>query len=234
MNLSILMWLEAPLQSWGADSKFYRRETLPFPTKSGVAGLLCCALGAGGEQKELLSELSLTLMTTLSFIRRDASLEMNSKQFLCDFHMVGSGYNEKDSWEKLLIPKKDDGKSPTNNIGSKITYRYYLQNAFFAVILEAPRSLANNLGEALQNPVWDLYLGRKNCVPTDFIYRGLFDSKDEAIENALLIANEKSLIEEFRVLEGEHEGESMTLNDVPLQFGQNKKYRDRRVTIVRI
>ena len=41
----LLLWLEAPLQSWGADSKFGRRDTLNFPTKSGVTGLLLCALG---------------------------------------------------------------------------------------------------------------------------------------------------------------------------------------------
>ena len=49
-NSYILLWLEAPLQSWGFDSKFGRRDTLTFPTKSGVLGLVCSALGAGGEQ----------------------------------------------------------------------------------------------------------------------------------------------------------------------------------------
>jgi CRISPR system Cascade subunit CasD len=43
---------------------------------------------------------------------------------------------------------------------------------------------------------------------------------------------EKNLMEDFRVLEGDHEGEAMTLNDVPLQFGPTKKYRDRRITVV--
>lgn len=46
----LLMWLEAPLQAWGHESRFGRRESLDFPTKSGVLGLLCCALGYGGEQ----------------------------------------------------------------------------------------------------------------------------------------------------------------------------------------
>jgi len=36
----LLLWLQAPLQSWGYDSKFGRRDTLNFPTKSGVLGLL--------------------------------------------------------------------------------------------------------------------------------------------------------------------------------------------------
>jgi len=50
-NPYLLLWFEAPLQSWGSDSKFGRRDTQTFPTKSGVLGLVCSALGAGGEQR---------------------------------------------------------------------------------------------------------------------------------------------------------------------------------------
>ena len=39
-NPYLLLWLEAPLQAWGHDSKFGRRDSLDFPTKSGVLGLL--------------------------------------------------------------------------------------------------------------------------------------------------------------------------------------------------
>ncbi|QIS05586.1 type I-E CRISPR-associated protein Cas5/CasD [Nocardia brasiliensis] len=37
--------LAAPLQAWGHRSRFARRETLQFPTKSGVLGLIAAALG---------------------------------------------------------------------------------------------------------------------------------------------------------------------------------------------
>ena len=47
----LLLWLESALQSWGADSKFGRRDSLPFPTKSGITGLLLCALGASGNKR---------------------------------------------------------------------------------------------------------------------------------------------------------------------------------------
>ena len=49
---------------------------------------------------------------------------------------------------------------------------------------------------------------------------------------AVGIAWDKQLLEDFRVLDGEYEGDLMTLNDVPVQFGEIKKYRDRRVTVV--
>lgn len=223
----LLMWLEAPLQSWGHDSKFGRRDTLNFPTKSGVLGLLCCALGAGGEQRELLARLSPMSLSVISFTRAGSDRE----PLLCDFHMVGSGYDDQDLWQALLIPKTSEGKKAVGG-GTKMTYRYYLQDATFAVALQVPTDTAEEFSIAIQQPTWDLYLGRKNCVPTDFIYRGLFASEQEAFSQALQIAKEKSLAEDFRVIEGEYEGENITLNDVPLQFGEHKQYRDRRVTVI--
>lgn len=235
----LLLWLEAPLQSWGADSKFCRRDSLNFPTKSGVAGLLLCALGASGEQLELLEKLAPLRQTVVSYARTRKSkegdlLKVDREPLLRDFHMVGSGYDDENPWEALLIPKKSDGK-PAVGGGTKMTYRYYLQGAKFAVALEVPSESAVLFSEALQNPVYDLYLGRKNCVPTDFIYRGTFESEDAALQRADEIAHEKDfLIEDFRVVDGEYndDGNVMTLNDIPVQFGEIKRYRDRRVTVI--
>lgn len=231
----LLLWLEAPLQSWGHDSKFGRRDTLNFPTKSGVMGLVCCALGYGGEQKDFLAEFVPLKQTVLSFVRKDYKGEKSDREpLLRDFHMVGSGYDDKDPWTTLLIPKKSDGTKAVGG-GTKMTYRYYLQDAYFAVILEVLSDKAETIATALQSPVWDLFLGRKSCVPTDLVYRGVFENEADALVEAEKIADEKSLLEDFRVLDdGEHEGEVLTLNDVPVCFGERKIYRDRRVTVVSI
>jgi CRISPR system Cascade subunit CasD len=42
---TLLLRLAAPLQAWGAESKFERRLTSREPTKSGVVGMLASALG---------------------------------------------------------------------------------------------------------------------------------------------------------------------------------------------
>ncbi|MFZ4504382.1 MAG: type I-E CRISPR-associated protein Cas5/CasD [Methylovulum sp.] len=233
MTRYLLLWLQAPLQSWGHDSKFGRRDTLNFPTRSGVMGLLCCALGAGGEQKELLAEFLPLKQTVISFVRSKNERKTAREPLLRDFHMVGSKYDDRDPWQTLLIPKTAEGKKAVGG-GTKITYRYYLQDAFFAVILEVPNDKAELLTQALQQPVWDLCLGRKSCVPTDFVFRGVFESQPDAMATALDIAKEKTLFEDFRVLEGgEHDGdEILTLNDVPVCFGERKVYRDRRVTLI--
>lgn len=232
----LLLWLEAPLQAWGADSKFGRRNTMPFPTRSGVLGLILCALGASGEQKELLERMANFRQTVISFVRTCKDSErkpvpLEKEPFLRDFHMVGSGYDETNPRESLMIPKTCEGKKAVGG-GTKVTYRYYLQDTRFAVIFEAPSDLASSFSQALQNPVFDLYLGRKNCVPSEFIYQGTFEDEEKAFERVFTIVSEKKLLEDFRVIDGEQEGEIMTINDVPVQFGPIKKYRDRRITLV--
>lgn len=229
----LLLWLEAPLQSWGHDSKFGRRDSLDFPTKSGVLGLLCCALGAAGEQNEWLEIWANRDMAVQAFVPEDkAGKPMNREPLLRDFHMVGSGYDDKDPWQSLLIPKTSDGKKAVGG-GAKMTYRFYVQDMAYAVALQAPQAELEQVQQALQNPVWDLYLGRKNCVPTDFVARDIFASKEAAFTKAKEIALEKNRALSFSVEQGEHDGEQLTLNDVPLQFGTQKRYRDRRVTVIK-
>jgi CRISPR system Cascade subunit CasD len=189
-------------------------------------GMICAALGAGGEQEELLLELSRSSQTVISYMR-----EAEESMLLRDFHMVGSGYDGKDPWQLLHIPKTIKGKSAVGG-GAKLTHRYYLNNAKFAVILELPDNLAY-VAEAVRQPVWDLYLGRKNCAPTDFIFRNVFNNFIDAENAAQTLAEEKGLNETFRVLEGEHDGDVLTLNDVPVKFGKMKVYRDRIVTVVK-
>ena len=238
-NLYLLLWFEAPLQSWGSDSKFGRRDTQIFPTKSGVLGLVCSALGTGGEQQAFLAEFAVLSQTAISFVHgkqtSNGVIKQDREPLLRDFHMVGSGYNDQDPWANLLIPRTSEGKKAVGG-GTKMTYRYYLQDAVFAVVLEVPADKAETIAQALQNPAWDIYLGRKNCVPTDFIYRGTFDNEAVALEQAGSIAMEKQRIEDFRVLHGAlGEGEAdevFTINDVPMQFGEDKRYRDRQVSLI--
>ena len=234
-NPYILLWLEAPLQAWGFDSKFDRRDTLSFPTKSGVIGLICCALGAGGEQKELLADFADLDMQVMAFAlttKNKSALLIEPR--LRDFHMVGSGYDTKDLWQSLMIPRKSDGSKAVGG-GTKLTYRYYIQDMAFAVVIEVPEKRLKIIKQQLKNPIWDIYLGRKCCIPTEFIFQGVFDTPHYAFQKALEIGAGKKRKAIFKVLQGEHDnGELITLNDVPVTFGQRKQYRDRLVTIERL
>lgn len=230
---TLLLWLEGPLQAWGHDSKFGVRDTLSFPTRSGVMGLLCCARGAGGPETEWLQQMSAFAMEVRAYARTNQKGDAVTREpALRDFHMVGSGYDDSDPWQSLLIPKTSDGKKAVGG-GAKMTYRYYLQDSVFAVALQVPADQAETLADALQNPVWDLYLGRKNCVPTELIFQGVFDTTDAAWLQADRLAESKQRVLGYSVMDGESDdGEVITLNDVPVQFGTRKRYRDRRVTLV--
>ena len=55
---TLVLRLAAPMQSWGADSKYNERRTCREPTKSGVIGMLAAALGCRRDDTETLSVLS--------------------------------------------------------------------------------------------------------------------------------------------------------------------------------
>jgi CRISPR system Cascade subunit CasD len=249
-NPVLLLWLEGPLQSWGSESLFSRRASLDFPTRSGVLGLLLAALGAGGEQRELLARFAPLPQTVIAYGRlqpkralygRADPPQTEPKQRalaepplqLCDFHMVGSGYDDKDPWEKLHIPKTSEGK-PAVGGGTKLTYRYYVQDMAFAVLLPLPEDMAEMAAEALCSPVWDTALGRRCCVPTEFVYQGTYADETAAMTKAMELAQTKDRREAFRVSESPDDDENARiLSDVPVCFGPRKRYRERRVYLVR-
>ena len=226
----LLLWLEGPLQSWGADSRFDLRQTRPFPTQSGIFGMLLAASGDSGPQEQLLAEMADAPFSVISFVQE--------KRTLVDFHMVGNGYDEKDPWQTLNIPRKPDGGKAVNG-GAKRTYREYLQDCCFAVILGLPDHLTEKFADALQNPVYDLYLGRKCCVPSTMIFQGVFANENEALthlKEKLIPAGtaEKRPLTPHQLIKTVPCGEdpdAVLINDVPVRFGNNRLYRDRWVSI---
>ena len=51
----IALRLEGALQSWGDHSKWDERDSGSFPSKSGVVGLIACAMGLERGSEELLA-----------------------------------------------------------------------------------------------------------------------------------------------------------------------------------
>ena len=229
---TLCLWLEGPLQSWGYNSRFDRRETLPFPTLSGVCGIICAALGLEGPQEDFLRKLTHGKWEVFSY-----GYTSQQPPQLCDFQMVGSGYPSDDPWLTLFIPKTRDGKKPTGVTGAKLTYRYFLLSGAFAVFLTYDDdTFVEKLAQALQHPTWPLSLGRRSCAPSEQIFQGIFASEKEAKTKANGIAKEKDRQILFQVSEGAQSdsGEVFLLNDVPVSFGIKKRYRSRYVTLSRV
>ena len=157
MNLSahtLLIRLAGPMQSWGTQSRFTDRDTGLEPSKSGVIGLLCAALGR--PRSEPVDDLAALRMAVR--VDREGSHAV-------DFHTTGGGR----FMGKPYGVQKSDGKVPGEKTGSKFTVlsrRHYLADAFFIVALESPdKRLLEQLDHALDSPHWPLYLGRKSFTP---------------------------------------------------------------------
>ena len=146
---TLLLRLAAPLQSWGADSKFETRKTNREPTKSGVAGLLAAALGLRRDDDRALQRLN-----RLRFgVRVDREGEL-----LMDYHTAN---NPQPVEVKKARKKGQKVQAPY------VTRRYYLSDAVFLVGLESEDlSLLEQLQWALSHPVYPLFLGRRSCPPT--------------------------------------------------------------------
>lgn len=227
----LALWFESPIQSWSIDSKFSLRSTFSFPTKSGIAGIILSSLGRGGEEKEFLRNFASLRETAISFKDKNSN---SSTSNMIDFQVVGNGFDENDEWELNMIPKKRDGGKAVGG-GSKLTYRHYLQNAYFGVVQEINESIAGEVIDGLQNPHWPIYLGRRCCIPSYPIYNGVFDSETEAMDKLFDIAKSKNLYEIERMVEGyvEEAIDTFYIMDVPITFGKRKEYRDRQISIIR-
>src|SRR3972149_8930204 len=82
--------LEGPLQSWGFDSQFNRRNTGLMPTKSAIAGICCAALGyprGGDEEKKFLLAFASVRMTAIAIPRKDSKKTLTVRR-LQDYHTV--------------------------------------------------------------------------------------------------------------------------------------------------
>ena len=190
---TLLLRLAAPLQSWGADSKFETRKTNREPTKSGVLGILAAALGLRRDDEE-----GVALLAQLRFaVRVDREGES-----LVDFHMA-----------RRTIGKKDE---------SWITYRHYLCDAVFLAGLEsADRVWLATLEEALRHPVYTPFLGRRSCPPTQPFCLGIREvGLMEALRlEPRLVEPRRGEGDTLRLVIDAAPGESgVSVRDLPLSF----------------
>lgn len=139
---TLRIWLAGPLQSWGTSSRFEVRATDLVPSKSGVIGMLCAALGRSRGEP----------VSDLSALRFGVCVEHRGT-VLRDFQTVGAGT------DRVVTAGGGKGRGI-------VTERFYLQDAAFVVGLEgADARLLTGLAEVLAAPHWPLALGRRSCPP---------------------------------------------------------------------
>lgn len=195
---TLLLRLSAPMQAWGTQSNFTNRDTGREPSKSGVIGLLCAALGRPRAAP----------IDDLAALRMGVRVDQEGV-IRRDFHTAGMGGVYKVS-----------GGVKTDLV---VSQRYYLADAKFLVGLEGDAALLADLQAALQRPVWTLFLGRRAFIPAERIWLpdGL---QPTALIDALatypwLGSDERP--EQLRLLVDDPAG-SIVRNDHPLSFAQRR------------
>ena len=146
---TLLLRLAAPLQSWGTLDRFGIRTTDTEPSKSGVVGLLCAAMGVPRGDEKTITELGQCAM--------GVRVDREGMQ-LRDYHTAGGGkfagkphrvYDAKLRRPEHTVP----------------TERFYLADANFLVAVQGNAQLLERARDALRSPVWPIFLGRKGCPP---------------------------------------------------------------------
>jgi len=204
----LALYLDAPMQSWGYQSHFDRRTTLSYPTKSGVIGMLCAAMGVPKNDTVMIKRLANLMMRV--YVLRTA-------RRMTDFHTVGGGYDPKT--ERVWMPRKANGGRPS----TVVTHRDYLLDSKFGVVLNGDSTLLEHCESALANPKWGIWFGRKSCVPASPICKGRFGSEEEALE---AISDSKAIRRVEEVLH--FEDGTDTLFDLPVDFS-TRDFTVRRV-----
>ncbi len=212
---TLLLRCVAPLQAWDTQSNFGVRTTGREPSKSGIIGLLCAALGR--PRTEPVADL--------------ASLKMGVRvdqegRILRDWHTAGKGGYLKAS-----------GSIERKNL--IVSTRYYLSDAIFLVGVQSEsKDLLVQLHTALRDPHWMLFLGRKSCPPSMPVY--LPDGLQEKLLRTALTRYQwlgriqkryNAAPERVRLVLEDEDGTQLQ-NDQPISFEKGKrKFAPRRIAV---
>ncbi len=221
----LLLRLAGPMQSWGTQSRFSVRDTGREPSKSGVVGLLCAALGTPRDDEAGIARIAAMRMG----VRVDHEGTVAS-----DFHTAGGG----------TIPGrgkygvfKASGASPSTVTST----RYYLADAVFLVGLESDdRAFLERLDRALADPCWPLFLGRKSFVPAAPLRLGVHD---QGLEDMLRTWPWRPLVRSrpeppdhgLRMMLDSDDPTDLARYDSPVSFRKDaRRFELRYVTISRV
>lgn len=214
----LALLLAGPLQSWGFDSQYNRRNTGLMPTKSAVAGICCAALGhsrGSNDEQIFLENFQAIKMTALAIPRQVEKKELLVRR-LQDYQTVGGGYDPDNPDERSCITvSAEDGKPRVKNgqALAVLTHRQYLMDASFGVLLEGDAILLSNIAMALADPKWGVWLGRKTCIPSAPILAGI----NYDMNNPLILVKQNR-DDALRPLIGEKSFESFTRQEQVEKF----------------
>jgi CRISPR system Cascade subunit CasD len=205
---TLLLRLSGAMQAWGVQSRFGVRDTGLEPSKSGVLGLVCAALGIDRSDDASLAPLAALKLGVR--VDREGTLKV-------DYHTA-----------------KDVLKAGGGMKDTELSNRYYLADALFLVGLEGDDlALLERIQAALRNPIWPLFLGRKAFVPGEPVWLETGLKTGLELETALVThpyLSERSAPERLRLVLEDLNGAAVR-SDQPLSFAHgNRRFAPRRLT----
>ena len=174
-----------------------------------------------------------------------------TKSGVIGFIASALGYSRTDSLKplsdlKICIRVDKEGKllrdyqtvKSSNGKDSYIVNKYYLSDATFVVGIEGSSELIGQIEQAIKNPAYPLFLGRRSCVPTLPIVLGKRDEKlIEAVKNeplqALIDDGEGSKRKLKLIIDAEPDEDSDSVCDMPLSFSpKNRRHTWRSIKVL--
>lgn len=176
----LIVRLSAPLLSFGGALIDHFGPIRSHPACSMITGLLGNALGFDHSESRKLQ----TLQNRLHFaVRCDFQGEKIRDYQTVDF---GQDFFQQTGWRTCGSSQNRFGGESRN--GTHIRYRDYWAGAIYtlAITLDPQGEEPNleSLARALKEPKRPLFIGRKHCIPSEFIFQGIL--KADSLLDALI------------------------------------------------
>jgi len=138
-----------------------------------------------------------------------------------------------EDFHTVLNTRRATGKMNNDPV---VTRRQYLLDASFGVLLAGTREVLAPLTEAVKNPVWGVWFGRKCCLPAAPLYRA--GPCDEAgAWRALIGDQERERFTRVEEVDRFEDGQD-SINDQPVSFGnadssgpEGRQFAPRRIRV---
>jgi CRISPR system Cascade subunit CasD len=172
MARHLLIRLQAPLIAFGGETIDNYGVIRDFPALSMVTGLLANALGWDRGDDTLHNRLQERMVM-------GARLEANGER-LVDFQTAQLQANDKGWTTRGVVEERAGGAGSYS--GPHLRYRHYHadMNVLVALRLKSAEDAPtlDDLAAALDKPARPLFVGRKNCLPTDRLMAGWVEAEN--------------------------------------------------------
>jgi CRISPR system Cascade subunit CasD len=188
MRQYLTFQLYGPLAAWGEQAVGQERDASPQPSRSAILGLVAAALGLRREDEQQHTQLAQALGIGIKLCARGLGMR--------DFHTAQRAKSI--ARAKHLYTRKDE--LAHDNIDTVISYRAYRQDSAAVVALWLAEATGDFdlevIAQAIQQPAFNLYLGRKSCplalplaprVTSAADLRSALDSHQQALQSEELL-----------------------------------------------